>query len=156
MQSVQGTTAWVQCRSRSACQRCASGQGCGAGVLGALLGQRQFRVLVPLGQAAGVQPGDQVELGIRESQLLKAAVAAYLWPLSGLMTGAVLAGAAAGFERDLYTAAGAAAGLALAVAWSRRRAGRAGAGGLFRPQLLRNLGPCTGAAPADAGPSGHP
>jgi len=118
-----------------------------------MLGQRQFRVRVPVGRDAALRPGDQVELGISESQLLRAAVAAYLWPLAGLMAGAVLAGAAAGFERDLFTVAGAVAGLLLAVAWSRRQAGRAGAGGLFRPQLLRNLGPCPGAVPAGEGPS---
>ena len=131
--------AWIECQSRSACERCARGQGCGGGVLGALLGDRlhtvQVRAIDP-----SLQVGDQVELGIAPASLLAGASLVYLLPLSGLLAGALVAGYLAGFSNDALTVVGAVAGLGGAGLVSRRihRDGLA----RFQPNILRNLGPC--------------
>jgi sigma-E factor negative regulatory protein RseC len=131
--------AWVECQSRSACERCARGQGCGGGVLGALLGDRlhtvQVRAIDP-----DLQVGDQVELGIAPASLLGGASLVYLLPLSGLLAGALVAGYLGGFSNDALTVSGAVVGLLGAGLVSRHihRDGLA----RFQPKILRNLGPC--------------
>ena len=131
--------AWVECQSRSACERCARGQGCGGGVLGALLGDRLHTVQVRATDP-DLRVGDQVELGIAPASLLGGASLVYLLPLSGLLAGALVAGYLGGFSSDAVTVIGALAGLLGAGLVSRRihRDGRA----RFQPEILRNLGPC--------------
>lgn len=133
--------AWIECQSRGGCERCARGQGCGGGVLGALLGDRLHRVRAC---AAGheLRLGDQVEIGIRESALVLGALAVYGLPLAGLLGGALVAGLLAGFASDGLTLAGGLAGLVVAVGLSRRLH-RRGAG-RFEPAITRNLGQCAG------------
>jgi len=152
VESLDGpAAAWVQCNSRIACQRCASGQGCGGGLLGSLLGDRLHRIRVER-RGFELQPGDQVELGIREIGLVWAAAIAYLLPLAGLLIGAVAAGAAAGFDSDGYTLVGGLAGLLLAIAVSRRLSVRAGSKLDVAPQIVRIIGPCS-ALHGDSGSS---
>lgn len=131
--------AWVECQSRSACERCARGQGCGGGVLGALLGDRLHTVQVRATDP-DLQVGDQVELGIAPASLLAGASLVYFLPLSGLLAGALITGYLGGFSNDALTVVGAAAGLLGAGLASRHihRDGRA----RFQPNILRNLGPC--------------
>lgn len=138
--------AWIECQSSGGCERCARGQGCGGGVLGALLGDRLHRVRA---SAAGheLRVGDQVEIGISETALVTGAVVVYGLPLAGLLGGAVGAGMLADFSSDGLTLAGALAGLALAVVTSRRLHWHGA--GRFEPVITRNLGHCAG--PGEAG-----
>lgn len=141
VERLEGPSAWVQCSSRSACQRCASGQGCGGGLLGSLLGDRLHRVRVDMREIE-LRPGDQVELGIREIGLVWAAIIAYLLPLAGLLLGAIAAGAMAGFDSDGFTLAGGLAGLLLAIAASRRLSAHIGPRLDLSPHVVRIVGPC--------------
>jgi sigma-E factor negative regulatory protein RseC len=140
--------AWVECQSRSACERCASGKGCGGGVLGALLGDRLHKIKVT-SHIPGLKVGDQVELGMSAADLLGAAMLVYLLPLSGLLLGALAGGVLAGFSNDMVTIFGALAGLALGGLVTRRinHAKRWS----LQPKILRILGSCqTGPESVDA------
>lgn len=136
---VEGGVAWVECQSSAACERCARGQGCGGGVLGALLGDRLRRVQAMAGQHE-LRVGDQVELGIAEASLLSGALLVYLLPLAGLFIGALGMGYIAGFDHDTMTVMGGAAGLIGGSLSSRRL--QFSESSRFQPVILTNLGPC--------------
>lgn len=136
---LEGGIAWVDCQSSAACERCARGQGCGGGVLGALLGDRLRRVQALVGQH-DLRVGDQVELGIAEASLLSGAFLVYLLPLAGLFVGALGMGLLAGFGQDTMTVMGGAAGLVAGSVFSRRL--QVNESGRFQPVILANLGPC--------------
>jgi sigma-E factor negative regulatory protein RseC len=103
------------------CAACGDGGGCGALALASLFGRPGpaiVEVLRPPGQQCRI--GDQVIISISETRLLRLSVVAYLLPVASLVLGAWLgemiappAGA------DLWSATGAALGLAAAVALLR-------------------------------------
>jgi len=116
---VRDGRAWLACESDSSgCTTCASGRGCalrrldrtGAGLLE-----------VPAQGPAGalLAEGDAVTIEVSERELLRAAFAAYLPPLAGILAGPLLAThLAAGDE----LAAVAAAGIGLLLGWVVSRA----------------------------------
>jgi len=69
----------VEVQSAIACQRCAAGKGCGAGILQSTNEVRHVRIELPAGMSAGI--GDSVELSIEPKYLLRAALLAYGLPL---------------------------------------------------------------------------
>ena len=73
----------VAVKSTFACQRCAAGRGCGAGLLQSTDEVRHVRIDLPIGLSVGV--GDQVELSIEPKYLLRAALLAYGLPLSSML-----------------------------------------------------------------------
>jgi sigma-E factor negative regulatory protein RseC len=136
---LEGSIAWVECQSSSACERCARGQGCGGGVLGALLGDRLHRVQASAGNHE-LKVGDQVELGIAEISLVSGAMLVYMLPLAGLFAGALGSGYLVGFDNDTMTVMSGAAGLVAGSLLSRRLHARGQK--RFQPEILSNLGPC--------------
>lgn len=70
-----------------ACQRCASGRGCGAGAFRGRRESCQVRVEVPDG--LGLSAGDVVNVEAGGQSLLRASAAAYGLPLAGMLAGAV-------------------------------------------------------------------
>jgi len=71
------------------CQRCASGKGCGAGLLA---GDPQSKVVAAiLGADISVARGDQVRLEMRPARGLQGAIIVYGYPLGGAVGGAVIA-----------------------------------------------------------------
>lgn len=105
------------------CERCARGEGCGAGVFGRLFGRRETRVRLPASLA--VADGEWVRVGLDPRQLAMAAGLHYGLPLAGFLAGAVLGhvmlpGSAI---RDLVALAAGLAGfflVARVVAWRLR------------------------------------
>ena len=136
---LENGVAWVDCQSRSACERCARGQGCGGGVLGALLGDRLHQVQASAGDHE-LKVGDQVELGIAEISLVSGAFLVYLLPLAGLFAGALGSGYLVGFDNDTMTVMSGAAGLVAGSLLSRRLHVKDHK--RFQPEILANLGPC--------------
>lgn len=131
--AVQGTEAWVKTVSQSACQSCQLRNGCGQQVLTGMGRNKERHVRV--GNACKAEVGDQVLLGISEAALLQAAVLVYLFPLLGLVTGALAANLLLGLG-DGATALTSIAGMGLAfliVRLCQRRAMSAG----IRPELLK-------------------
>lgn len=97
------------------CQRCRQGNGCGAGVFGALFPRRAVVVEVRCGFKVGA--GEWVRVGIPSRSLLLAALTVYGLPLAAFIVGALPAHwwIEAPLFRDLMALAG---GLFLAlVTW---------------------------------------
>jgi len=81
----------VQVIQQSTCGSCAAQKGCGQGVLAKYLSGSQFiRVALKHRPATDFQIGEQVELGVEETAMLRAAFLVYLVPLLLLIVGATL------------------------------------------------------------------
>lgn len=117
--AVDGALARIIVDAPIACQRCAAGRGCGAGLL--LQGSPEARVLeMRLPPGARVAVGDEIRLSIAPVFLLQAAFLAYAVPLI-----AVLLALAAGLLLTDSLGDGAAlllalSGLAAGLVFSRR------------------------------------
>lgn len=81
-------TAWVETVRRSTCGSCGAAAGCGTSLLDRFLGRRPQQLEVE--NSLEVAAGERVILGVPEGSLLRAAAAAYLGPLLGLILGAVV------------------------------------------------------------------
>lgn len=114
--SRDGARAVVEVDVAAACPRCASGKGCGAGLLQPG-GRRQIEVEVPDGLDPHID--DRVEVSLAPGNLLQAAVAVYGFPLTGGLAGAAFAYALA--LGDTAAAMAALLGLAGGLAASRWR-----------------------------------
>ncbi len=135
--AVEADACWVETIARPGCGACASGQGCGGGVIGRLLGERRhhLRLVLPAGLSPAVD--DEVEIGVREHSVLRASVFAYLLPLAGIVAGAVTGERLAPpGSAEAWSMAAAAAGFLLAVAAARALSRRPRAG-VLGPELLR-------------------
>lgn len=86
--ALNGRTATVIVKSSSVCHRCATGNGCGAGLLQAADKPRHMRIELPEGMS--VHTGDSIDLTIGSKHLLRAALLAYGLPLI-TMLGSLLA-----------------------------------------------------------------
>lgn len=124
--SSEAGIAEVEIVRRSTCGACSARSGCGVSLLDRVLGRRPQRLL--LVDKLSVRPGDEVVVGIPDGALLKAALAAYMVPLVGLLAGAIagdllLVDGATGQSLPLLTGAlGFAAGLLVTRLYSRRLA----------------------------------
>lgn len=78
----------VEIHRRTSCNACSARSGCGVSLLDRVLGRRPQRLVLANQLDAGV--GDEVVIGIPEGALLKAAVAAYMLPLLGLLSGGIM------------------------------------------------------------------
>ena len=106
-------SATVTVARMAVCRRCASGKGCGAGLLGS---SRSSVVLeLPLPPASGLREGDVVRLTLEPSHLLRAATLVYGLPLLGMVlslsAGWLVSRPLTDPAAILYAAAGLAAGL---------------------------------------------
>jgi sigma-E factor negative regulatory protein RseC len=138
---ADSTVALLQPQRSSGCGSCSATGGCGTSLLDRFLGRRPLTLEVD--NSLGVTAGDAVTVGISETVLLRAAVAAYLGPLLGLMIGAVIGRHLPFWTNlgELPTLAGAVLGFALmlrlAAAYGRTQA----ADPRCRPVLLRRESP---------------
>lgn len=137
--AVSGDTATVEVTSPIACRRCASGKGCGAGLLDA---GRPRAIDVKIPQGSKLTRGDAVALVVDSQQLLQAALFAYGLPLAGLLLFAGLATLLWPGAGDTVSAVFGLAGLAGGAIISRWRLGRNSntACSRFRPVVVRSTG----------------
>lgn len=79
----------VEVEATVACQRCAEGKGCGAGLLGGTAKDRQVNAMLVDGLQ--VRQGDQVSLDLAPRNLLHAAATVYGLPLLAAIVAALIA-----------------------------------------------------------------
>ena len=137
--AVTGDSALVRAASRAGCERCASGRGCGGGVIGLLLADR-LATVVARRRGIEVAVGDRVALAVPGRVLVGAAAAVYLMPLALMLLVLIAAAAlwpgAGTAALTLCAAVGLCAGLLLSRRVARRRAASA-----WRPAIVRRLAP---------------
>ena len=85
----RGVTAIVDVEAETVCARCASGRGCGAGILGARASRRRLDIAV--GEDLEFGEGDVVDIRLAPRNLLAAALIVYGLPLGGAAAAAALA-----------------------------------------------------------------
>ena len=129
----------VEIAAAPICKRCASGKGCGAGILSGDGKPRSVEALLPRDLA--VREGDRVSIELAPENLLRAASLVYGLPL----TGAIIASAAAGLlgVNDLAALTMAAVGTVSGMTIGRLR--------LRKALCLRNFTPTVTARLAGAG-----
>jgi len=138
--AVEPGYAWVESERRSGCSHCTGSDNCGVASLGKSFGVRRHRMRVP--DPLGVQPGENIIIGLSERRLVAAAASAYLLPLVAMIAMALFS-ARLGYGQGAL-AVSSLAGLAGGLGWLRHRAGSARALGGYRPVILKRL-------PASAG-----
>ncbi|GEM_PF-55409 len=137
---ASASTVWVEAVRRSTCGSCSASAGCGTSLLDRFLGRRPLRLEVDNSLAVAI--GDRVIVGVPEGAMLRAAAAAYLSPLAGLLLGALcgrhlpaLWSGPAGPE--WLSLLGGAVGFWLALRWTARYSRALARDTRFRPILLR-------------------
>lgn len=81
--SVEPGSVTVSVDAAAVCRRCAAGRGCGAGLL---TGARQPKLIdAVVAPGMDLAPGDEVELTLAPTHLLRAAALAYGLPLLGVI-----------------------------------------------------------------------
>lgn len=81
--SIDGSKATVAVERKAACPRCASGKGCGAGLLSGSTRPAVLTVSVP--PQHRLRAGDEVRLTLEPSHLLRATMLVYGLPLMGMV-----------------------------------------------------------------------
>jgi positive regulator of sigma E activity len=115
---VHGDRVWLACDSAaSACDACSGGRGCALRWL-ARPGGAMLEVEVPSLDGRRLLPGDGVVVEVDDGELLRAAMLAYVPPLTGLLAGP---GVATFLAPGSESAALVAAALGLAVGWGTAR-----------------------------------
>ncbi len=99
----QDGSATLHTEAKTSCNSCQARKGCGSHMLNKL-GPKNAHVM-QIASSKPLQPGQRIELGIKESSLLGSALLVYMTPLSGLFLVAGLFQAL--FNSDLAAACGA-------------------------------------------------
>jgi sigma-E factor negative regulatory protein RseC len=113
--SVDGDLVHVESSGKGACSRCAGSGGCGTKYLLAFFGTKSIPLILENNLDATV--GDQIEIGIEHSKILKISALSYLLPLVGLSGGGALS--AVLNTSDLTALVLGIAGLGIGFAYSR-------------------------------------
>ena len=79
----------IEILPQSACGSCDAKSACGTSLLSSLFKHRATRMRVD--NSVNARPGDHVVVGIDESEMVSGSVRLYLWPLLGLIGGAIAA-----------------------------------------------------------------
>ena len=125
----------VEVSAAVACARCASGRGCGAGLLGASEKNRRVHALIAAG--VDVHEGDEVRIELSSMQLLRASWLVYGLPL----VAAVLATGVAylvGLD-EFYAVVAAVVGIAAGLVVARRQLSSASCLYRFTPTIVARL-----------------
>ena len=132
-----GTRAIVEVDSVVVCERCESGKGCGAGLLGREPGEKRVEAVVA--ENLTVESGDLVSVVLAPRNILRAAVIVYGYPLFGAVSAAsIVFGLGLG---DVYGAIAALIGLVSGVFLARLRLGNTRCLRDFTPTIVDRLSP---------------
>jgi sigma-E factor negative regulatory protein RseC len=84
-----GAKAIVEVESVVICERCESGRGCGAGLMGRQVGDKRVEAVVANG--LDIKSGDLVSIALESRHILRAALIVYGSPLLGAVVAAIVA-----------------------------------------------------------------
>lgn len=87
-ETKQGYRVALSCEQQTSCSHCASQKSCGTGIVSKAVGNKSH--VWTLTTQDLVKPGQTVEIGLPEKNLLQFASIVYLFPLITLMIGALL------------------------------------------------------------------
>ena len=133
VEAVRDDRITVVVDSPVACRRCASGKGCGAGLLTGTERVRRIDVSAPPGMRLAV--GDAVTLSLSPGHLLRAASIAYGLPLLTLVAAVGVSRLAGSGTSETAAIAAAIIGLVAGIVTSRRILGRRRACEHFVPAI---------------------
>ncbi len=131
--SIESGVATVIVNALGGCKRCASGRGCGAGMLIGSEQRRQLKIDVPVGMS--LTSGDHIRLTVSRRHLVRAAMLAYGVPLASVMVFSGAAWVSGVATSDLAAIGFAVAGLGAGLIGSRRILGRDAACERFLPVI---------------------
>ena len=135
VEAVEAGLALVRARRSSACRDCASAGFCEAGAAA--------HAVIRADNPLGAVPGQRVRVAVPASGLLGGGLLLYGLPLAGLFAGMAaglwLAARRGAAGADLWGAAGALAGLLLALAFQRLVNARLARASRFRPRIVEIL-----------------
>lgn len=80
---IEGDSAWIATRPRSACTHCASSTSCEVGMLSKVFALHT--AVLEIENTLGASVGDRVVVGVPDAALVRASGIAYLMPLFGLI-----------------------------------------------------------------------
>ena len=130
-----GIRAIVEVDSVVVCERCESGKGCGAGLLGRESGDKRVEAVVA--DNISVESGDLVSVVLAPRNILRAAMIVYGYPLFGAVSAAAIVfGAGLG---DAYGAIAALVGLVSGILLARLRLGNTRCLRDFTPTIVDRL-----------------
>lgn len=86
---ADGGAILIEVLPQSACGSCNAKSACGTSLLSSLFKRRATRMHVD--NSVNARAGDHVVVGIDESEMVSGSVRLYLWPLLGLIGGAIAA-----------------------------------------------------------------
>lgn len=129
-------SAEVEVAAAFRCARCASGKGCGAGLLGGNGKSRRIDAQIPTGIT--VHEGDEVRIELAPRHLLHAALIVYGIPLLGALVGAAIAYTLG--LGDLYAAFAGLGGIAVGIVLARQRLQASRGLCEFTPTIVERLG----------------
>jgi len=132
---VEGRKAVLETKRTNACSGCGVSSGCGTSTLGQVFGKK--RNLITIDNDFDAAPGEQVIIGLPESELLAASLAAYMLPLA-FMLGLALVMLGLGFGEGVAALA-ALIGFGLGLWAASRFTLRAGE--RFTPHFVRRAAP---------------
>jgi sigma-E factor negative regulatory protein RseC len=139
--AIDAASVTIAVQAGQQCARCASGRGCGAGLLGS--GRKTLLVQVALPPGNALRQGDRVSLALQGTQLLRATLLVYGLPLAGVLLVMTLGSLLVADMGDWLAAGLAAGGLAAGAAAGRRLLGNS--------QCLRQFVPTIEGQPHGAG-----
>ena len=132
-----GTRAIVEVDSVVVCERCESGKGCGAGLLGREPGDKRVEAVVA--ENLDVRSGDLVSIVLAPRSILRAAVIVYGYPLFGAVSAAIMSYAIG--LGDAYGAIAALTGLVSGLLLARFRLRSAQCLREFTPTIVDRSSP---------------
>ena len=132
--TLDGDYVEVRTERRRTCGGCSADGACGTSLLDRFLGRRV--VLVRARNPVGAAVGERVVVGVSEAGLVRAALAAYLMPILGLVVGAVVGQRAGGDPWSLFCGL---LGFLLALFWLRRYSAASARDPGRHPIVLRRL-----------------
>lgn len=126
---------WVETIQRSTCGSCAAEKGCGQSLMARLMGHTSYLwVLLEGRDPDRYQLGDEIQIGVPETVVVKGSLFVYLVPLVGMLAGAGVAQSV--LQSDGWSALGAITGLVVGGLVVRWRAHQTRHDSRLQPVLL--------------------